>query len=591
MDFWLLIAIITVAAVLFVTELVPVDVLSLALAVILMLTGLVTVQQGLSGFSSEATVTVAAFFVLASALSRTGFPTRVAQRLVALTRSHPLRFLAALMPLSALSASFLHVTGVVAVYLPVVLDAARALRTSPSKYLIPLSYAAQFGGVCTLLGTTSNLVVSAIMVAQGMAPIGMFEITGLGLTLFVAGFLYLLLVGWHLLPDRPAERDLPRAYGLDRYLIELVVTPHSSLRGNTLGKSDLRARAGLHVLEIVRGELRLTSPSPREVLQAGDLLRVKATLDDVMQRAARLGLALPDSPPHEPSPAAPVRLRLVEALVSSGSSVVRRTVREVEFRGRYGVSVLALKRRGRITLTDLRDVPLRRNDTLLVQGTVTDLRRLQDSPDFIVLSRVAVPAVRQRNAYLAIATLLGVVVATTFHVVPIAVSTMVAALFLVGAGVMTNRQAYECIEWRVVMMVAGVIPLGVAVSNQGVAQWVAQGVISVVGKDPWMLLCASYFATMVVTEFVTHVACAVLMTPIVISIAVSAGLDPRPFCIAVIFATDTSFSTPVGYQANAMIFNTGGYRFSDFLRVGLPLNLLFWMLSSILIPKMWPLVH
>jgi di/tricarboxylate transporter len=277
-------------------------------------------------------------------------------------------------------------------------------------------------------------------------------------------------------------------------------------------------------------------------------------------------------------------------MVSSGSGAVRRTIRDLEFRERYGVSVLALKRRGRTTLTDLRDVPLRRNDTLLLQGTKDDLRRFQQNQDFVMLSRVATPHVRRRHVYLVLSALLSVMITTTLHVVPIAVTTLVAAVLLVGVGVVTNRQAYESIEWRVVMMLAGVMPLGIAVSNHDVAKWMAEGIVGVVGKDPWLLLCATYFVTMIVTEFVTHVACAVLMTPIVISVAMAAGLDPRPFCIAVIFATDTSFSTPVGYQANAMIFNTGGYRFMDFVRVGVPLNIIFWLLSSYLIPHMWPLV-
>ncbi|MBM3465465.1 MAG: SLC13 family permease, partial [Armatimonadetes bacterium] len=372
MGFWMLLAIIGIAAVLFVTEAVAVDVLCLSIAAALMLTGLVNVKEGLSGFSSEATVTVAAFFVLAKALARTGAPALVAQRLVGLTRGHPRRFLGSLMVLAAASASLLHVTGVVAVYLPVVMDAARTLRANPSKFLIPLSYAAQFGGVCTLLGTTSNLVVSAIMVQHGMQPIGMFEITALGLSLFCGGFLYLLFVGWHLLPDRAVDRDLPHAYGLDRYLTELVVSPKSPLNGKTLRESDLRARAGLHVIEIIRGSDRISSPIPREILHTGDILRVKATLDDMMQAATRLGLELPPDVQLHPESMTPVSTRMAEAIVSAGSAAVRRTIRDLEFRERYGVSVLAVKRRGKTTLTDLRDVPLRRNDTLLLQGTRDD---------------------------------------------------------------------------------------------------------------------------------------------------------------------------------------------------------------------------
>lgn len=586
---WLLIGIILAAIVLFLTESFSPDVVVLLVAAALILTGLVSIPEGLSGFSHQATITVAAFFVITRAFRNTGLPTLAAQRLVRRVGHHSRRFLAALMPLSALSASFLHVTGVVAVYLPIVLDAARSLKEAPSRFLIPLSYSAQFGGVCTLLGTTSNLVVSSIMAQKGLQPVGMFEVTKLGVPLFVVGFIYLMTVGWKILPSRQMRTDLKEEYGLEPYLAELIVSPSSRLKGKTLEQSELGSKEGIHVVEILRGHQSVWNPSSQEVLQAGDVLRTQASLEGLVHAAERLGLELPPPVRVDDGRLATVPTRLVEVLLAPGSSLEGKTLRESRFRERTGVSVLAIKRREPIPLTDMADIRLRANDRLLLQGTRRDFRRLQQEPDFIFLSRVQTPRLRRRQVAVVMAALAAVVICTTFHIVPIVLSSLVAAVALVALGAVSDKEAYESIEWRVVCLIAGVIPLGLAAEKWGLAPALGEFVTGLAGNNPWLLLSAVYFATMIVTEFVTHVACAVIMTPVAMAIATSAGLDPRPFCIAVIFATDTSFSTPVGYQSNAMIFNVGGYRFSDFPKIGIPLNLLFWLLSSILIPIIWPL--
>lgn len=590
----MLVAIIVVAAVLFVTEAYSVDVVAVLIMISLMVTGLVSVNEGVSGFSSNATITVAAFFVITTAIRNTGALALLGERLTAMAENRPRRLLAIVIAMAGASSSFLHATGVVAIYMPVVISAARQVRESASRYLIPLSYAAQFGGVCTLLGTTSNLVVSGIMVGRGMAPVGMFEITRLGLILFALGLTYLLFVGWHIIPSRRQNLALETEYGLDQYLTELSVAPHSPIVGRTLAEADLRNAAGIDVLVIQRGEERTENPRARHRIRSGDVLLCKVTLGDMINAYGRLGLQLPpelqfsvtrDGRPVQSS------VRLIEIQVAPNADVVGRSVRESRFGERFDVSVLGMKRPGRTSTADLRDEPIRANDTLLVQGSRRALSRLQNNDRFLILSNVATPSIRKRRLVVLILLLAGIVVCTAAHMVPIELSTTVAAGIVLGGRVMSAEEAYRSMNWKVIFLIAGMVPLGIALDKWGVAASVAGAVQHLVGNRPWMLLSLVYLMTMLVTEFVTHVACAMLMAPIAISVALTCGLDPRPFCIAVIFAADTSFSTPVGYQTNAMVFGPGGYRFIDYTRVGLPLNLLFWLTSSWLIPLWWPLHH
>lgn len=583
-----LLAVMSMAAVLFVFEVLSPDITSLVIMSVLLLTGLVDTREGLSGLANPATVTVAAFFVITRAIEKTGALTFVALRLARLARNSPRRLLAAIITMAATCASFLHATGVVAVFMPVVIDSASRQKESPSRYLIPLSYAAQFGGVCTLVGTTSNILVSAIMVEHRLPPIGMFEMTCLGVPLFCFGFAYLMLVGWHLIPPRRAVDELAHLYGLDEYVTEMGVLPGSPLVGKTLRDANLRHHTGVHVIEIQRGEQHVWTPDAGEVLQAGDLIIAKAALDNLMRASEKFRLEI------HPDRAASDELhhrhtQLVEALVAPGSSAIGSTLTEVDFRARYGVAVLAAKHKRTVTVTHLRKLRLQANDTLLLQGSKEAIRRLQRDPDFVVLARVASRRVRRQQLALVLAIVIGVVAGSAVDWVPVVVGSLCGALVVVLTRILTSEEAYESVNWRVIFLMAGVVPLGLAVEKWGLAHEMAHLVQHGVGTNPVVLLSAVYFMTMVVTEFISHSACAALMTPIAFSTAHAFGLDPRPFCIAVAFATSTSFSTPVGYQTNAMIFGPGAYRFSDFPRVGIPLNLLFWLLSSWLIPIFWPL--
>jgi di/tricarboxylate transporter len=590
---WLLVAIVVVAAILFVTETYTADVVSLLIMTTLVVTRLVTVEQGLSGFSNEATVTVAAFFVITHAIRNTGILTVVAEKLTARAGTSPRRLLAIIIPLASLSSSMLHATGVVAVYMPIVIEAARKMKASASRFLIPLSYAAQFGGVCTLLGTTSNLVVSGIMVSRGMEPLGMFEITKLGLSLFVVGYLYLLLVGWRLVPSRQTDVAEEGGEVLEPYLTELTVAPSSSLVGRSLSEADLRNAAGVDVLAIHRGERRIEQPRARERLEPGDVLVAKATLQNMLDAYARLGLELPpevDVGVQEGGEVVARPVRLIEVLVTQEAhGILHRSVRQSHFAERWDVSVIGIRRRGKSLTGDMRDIRIRPNDTLMVQGAPEAIARLADDPGFVTLSLVPTPRLRKRRLITLLVLLAGIVGTSATHLVPIAVSTLAAAVFILASRMMTAEQAYDAVQWKVIFLIGGIVPLGLALEQWGVAGAFAGTLRAAVGANPWILLSLVYLVTMIVTEFVTHVACAMIMAPIAITVATAAGLDPRGFCVAVIFAADTSFSTPVGYQTNAMIFGPGGYRFFDFTRVGLPLNILFWLLSSWLIPLFWPL--
>jgi di/tricarboxylate transporter len=584
----LLATLLAIAVVLFVSEAYSADQVAIMVMAALIVTGLVPLKEGLAGFSSTATITVGAFFVITMAIRKTGALAYLTQKLTERVGNRPRVLLAAIIGMSALSSTFLHATGVVAVYMPVVIEAARKLKQSPSKYLIPLSYAAQFGGVCTLLGTTSNLVVSGVMTDHRMRPIGMFELTPLGLTLLAVGATYLLLLGWRLIPARRSEDELGAAYGLDPYLTELVVSPTSSVAHKSLSDAGLRD-AGICVLEILRGPERLWNPVAQTVIEPGDVLVAKVTLPDMIDAYQRLGLELPPDVHVREDLLEPREARLVEVVLSANARILGKTIRQVRFAERYGVSVLAIKRRSQIRMTDLRKVRLRENDTLLVQGVREAIDDMARHAGFIILSHVDTPRMRKRQLFVVGAVMAGVVIATASHRVDVTVAALTGAAVLLAARVLKTQEAYDAVHWKVIFLIVGMVPLGTAMERTGMAAYLAAVIKTQLSAHPQMLLSGVFLVTMVVTSFVTHVATAMLMTPLVLSLAAATGLDPRPFCVAVIFAADTSFSTPVGYQTNAMIYGPGGYKFRDFIKVGVPLNLIFWGICSWMIPRLWPL--
>ena len=456
---------------------------------------------------------------------------------------------------------------------------------SASKLLIPLSYASQFGGVCTLIGTSTNLLVSAISEDAGYGAFSMFEFTRMGLILFVAGVAFFLLFGRWLLPDRQQGR-LATTYQLGEYVTELRVRAKSPLVGKSVVESRLGEDHDITVIRVLTDEENGWAPL-RRVLQPDDVLLVHGSLPDLIRLRGTMGLRINADFELRDEALQGEDLRLVQSLVAPGSKLVGRTLKETDFRNRYKALVLAMQRRGETIHEKLSGIKLVVGDSLLIQTHVREMQSLRRSSDFIVLNELPGTALR-RKAPLAVGILVAVVGLAAFDVVPILVSALLGCVALVMTRILKPEDVYRSINWQVIFLLAGILPLGVAMHTSGASGFIAEHAVGMVGHmGPVAVLAAIYLLAAVMTETMSNAAAAVLLAPIAISTAEQIGVDPRPFLMAITFAASTGFSTPVGYQTNTMIYNPGGYKYTDFLRAGVPLNLIFWVLSVVFIPRLW----
>ena len=584
-DAILTLAVIVVAVALFISEKLPSDVVALLVLASLLVLQLVTPAEAVSGFSSPATITVAAMFVLSSGLSASGV-VHAMGRLVARVR-RPLPMTLLVMALVGLLSAFINNTAAVAVFLPIVLASTAANRIPASQLLIPMSYAAQMAGVCTLVGTSTNLLVNSLARNLGHPGFGLFEFTQLGLIMLAAGFVYLLLVQRWLLPHaHNSETDDDDQLG--KYISELQVPSNSPLIGHSVADAKLGERYGVFVLELLRVDNAVAQPRA-ETIRAGDVLIVRgdwSRLSAVIDKN-RLQTA-PDFQPIDPGNGntQPV---LAEVMIAPGSALVGHTLVSPECHWHYRSAILAIHRRGDVLRSKLRDVRLRVGDVLLLRAPGNELPSLRRNPALLVLSAREHRVFMPRQALLTIAIMATVMAVAALGWLPLVAAAILGCIALVATRCIDNNAAYESIDWRVIMLLAGVIPLGIAMQKSGLAQFIATHLLGFVGDfGPLAVLAAVYLLTAVLTELMSNNATAVLITPIAYSTALAMGLSPTPFLIAVLFAASTSFATPIGYQTNTMVYNAGNYRFTDFMRIGIPLNLLFWVLSVIFIPRFFP---
>ena len=585
-DILIVLIILVCAAVLFASERVPVDLVALLVLGTVLVSGLVTLEEGISGFSNPATVAVAAMFVLSAGLEKTGALNAVGRALTRWGQTPGRLVLATMLIVGAVSA-FINNTAAVAVFIPLCLAAARQTGTPPSRVLIPLSYAAQFGGVCTLIGTSTNLLVDAVSRRAGAGEFGMFEFLPLGLVLVVTGTLYLAFDGRWLLPDRGSASN-GTGYGLQDYLSEIRVTADSPLIGGRALDQPLFREHEISLTGVIRGEERLWPVAGAE-LAAGDVLLLRGGVQSLLdfRQAAKCELE-PDFVPDE-AQLTGGKLALTEPLVAPRSELRDLTLPESRLFERSGLLVLAIRRNGAALATQLRKLRLQVGDSLLLLGRPDDIARLDTSGDLLPMQPVQHPALRAGKARLAAGLVVLVIVLAALKVLPILTAAILGCAALILTRCVTIEEAYEAVDWRVVILLAGVLPLGLAMEKTGAAQLLVQHVLGVAGYEhPAVLLSLLYLLTAILTELMSNTAAAALLAPIALSTAAALGASPRPFLMAVAFAASTSFSTPIGYQTNTMVYNIGGYRFTDFLKVGLPLNVLFWVLSSWLIPKLWP---
>ncbi len=580
----LVVAVLIGTVALFVTEKYPLDLVALITLGTLLALRLVTPEEGFSGFSNPATLTVAAMFVLSAGLQKTGATAAVGRLMVRFGTNHYAALVVIMGTITVMSA-FVNNTAAVAVFIPLVTILANRRRISASKLLIPLSYASQFGGVCTLIGTSTNLLVSSISEQAGYGSFSMFEFSRMGLILFAAGVGFFLTLGKWLLPDRQV-REIASTYHLGEYVTEMRVRSDSPLVGMSVLDSKLGAEHDVTVLRVLQVGEAGWAPL-RQVLEPDHVLLVHGSIGELM-RLRSLGLEMNVDFRLRDETFQSEDLRLVQVLVAPSSSLIGHTLKELDFRNRYKSLVLAMLRRGETINDKLSTISLSLGDVLLLQAHDADITTLRRDKDFIVLHEVPGTALRHR-APLVIGILVAVVGLAAFEVFPILVTALLGCVALLVTRILTIEEAYSAINWQVIFLLSGILPLGIAMQNTGAAGFIAERAVGVVGDmGPVAVLAVVYLMTSIMTDTMSNAAAAVLLAPIAISTAEQIGVDPRPLLMAITFAASTGFSTPVGYQTNTMIYNPGGYKYTDFLRTGVPLSIFFWILSVIFIPRFWP---
>jgi di/tricarboxylate transporter len=581
---WAVAAIVLGAMALFVSEKVRFDVVGLLVLAALLALGILTPAEGLSGFSNEATVVVAAMFAMNAGLVSTGALDPLIRLLSRIER--PWLLTLAIMLIVGFLGAFVKNTALVATFLPVTLSVCARTHTSPGRVLIPMSYAAQMGGVCTLLGTSSNLLTNSLAIQHGLPGFAVFDFTRLGAVLAAVGMAYLLFIGRWLLP-RHVDAEHPTERELGKFVTELVVLPESPLIGSSVAQARLGEKFGVYVLELLRDDVYLAAPRERE-LMAGDVLLARGDWQRIedMKRQLKLEIA-PLAKTAEPNGRAHV---LIEALVAPGTRLVGQTVAEADFRWNYNARVLALQRRSGILRTPLRAARLEVGDILLLSLDEAALKHLRRESALVVLSERGDTHASRRKAPLAVGILVATIALAGSGAVPIVVAALLGCVAMALAGCFNFEDVYETMDWRVIVLLGAILPLGIALDKSGLAQHLVAGGMHWVGTHgPLAALLMVYLFTALLTELMGHNPSVVLMVPIAISVAHALPANPTPFVVTVAFAAATSFATPVGYPTNTMVYAAGGYRFTDFMKVGIPLILLFCALSMLLIPRYWPL--
>lgn len=583
---WITLAVLALAILMFISEKLPVDVVGVGVLSVLLLAGVVTPGDGFAGFSGSATLTVAAMFVLSAGLREAGVLERAARQLSRAAQWPALLLLVMMLLIGTVSA-FMNNTAAVAIFLPLVLSAARLRKIAPSKLLIPLSYASQFGGVCTLIGTSTNILVSHIAESQGVRAFTMFELSQIGLPLALTGVLFLMVFGRWLLPNYP-DRSLGDSYGIGDYVTDLRVRATSPLIDQTLRESRFAEDHGVTVIELLRDRRRLWSRRA-DAIRAGDVIRVAAPLDKLNALRAQPGLEI-DAEFQMGTADRPSGGVMLEVLIAPHSRLHGRPLSVLAPELGHGVLIVAVRHREQVVRgTALDQALLASGDALLMLVDETGLETIRSRPEFIVLKEWQTRKSSRLRALWAMTIMMLVVTLAAFNWVPIQVGAMAGAALMVATRCLTREQAYRSIEWPVIILLATLIPLGTAMEKHGLASGAAQIVMQVVGEHgPLAALAAIYLSTALLTEVMSNNAAAVLLAPIAISMATALGVHPMPFLIAVTVAASTAFATPVGYQTNTMVYQAGGYRFSDFARIGIPLNILFFAVSLWLIPRYWP---
>lgn len=585
----LLLAILGLAVAMFALEWVPADVVALGTMLALTMTGLLSAKDAFAGFGSDTVLMILGLLILTAALWRTGVVDLSGRLLLRHVGNNVNRMLLTIMLASALLGAFMSNTASTAFFLPIVLGLSRRMGASPARLLMPLAFSSILTSSVTLISTSTNIVVSGLMVRAGLKPMGMFELAPVGIPIAVAGLLYMWTIGRRLIPDRTPAKEANDDFGLRPYLTEIVILPDSSLIGKTLAESSLGRDLDLTVLEIVRNKDQYLMPTADTVLQADDLLLVEGERQEILKIKDTTGIDIKSDVKLWAPETQTGDIRFVEVILLPGSPLLGQTLKRAHFRERYGLQVLAINRHGQTISKKISQVRLQTGDLLLVQGRPSNITAVEEEHIFRVLGAVEEERSKLGRAPLAIGIFVAVLVLASFKILPIAVAVLLGGFLVLVTRCLTPEEAYREIEWKALILIGSMLAVGAAMEQTGTAKFLAAQIVDLAGTaNPTWLLTGFFFLTVVLTQPMSNQAAAVVVLPVAIQTAVTLGLNPRTFAMMVAVAASCSYLTPLEPSC-VMVYGPGRYRFVDFLKVGALLTVLIYVVSILIVPMVWPI--